>query len=847
MIEPLESRIAPAAIFHYTDIDGDLVTIKANKAAPESFSLPGVLTFTNTDAGVPRQLQKIDLSVATGNAFAGSDLILTVKRGPAGDGFANVGAIDARSTDGGVDLDLGTVSIAGDLGQIDAGDGDTSAASPAIKALKVRTMGLFGLATQAGAGSFDSDIQGRLGSFTATETVQDVFLHVTGGTDGTIGSVTIGGSLLGLRVGNLVTLPGAIKASGDIGPVKIKGDVLGLSYGGGSIQSDGGKIASVTIGGSLLGLAGDFSGLIRSGGDLGPVKIVHDVRGGTGPNSGYIANDATAGPLDSAMGSITIGGTLVGGSGAEGGQIRSEGTIGAVKIGHDLKAGDGDDTGSIYAGSDVKSLSIGGSIIGGRGNESGSGGNLRFGQVEIFGAVKSITVRGSLVGGDDPDLTDMTSFASFSACISASGSVHSLKIGGSIIGGSGNRAGAIFSGSYGTLSIGGSIIGGMGDSTGDVQVTAIGTLKIAGDLQRPAGNNLFSNGQVSAQTFGNLTIGGSVSGVITGSQAGTIKIGGDLDGTGGSSHGFLDFSSGFDGVNIKSLRIGGSVIGGSANSGLVSFSGFIRAGSEVSSIKIGGDLLGGSVTGSASLFTSGSVEIAGRLGAVAIGGSIVAGTDTSSSSISESAGIYSYADIGSVTVRGDLIGNASGKGARVTIAARGLRFDDPRLVNGPDVAIGKISIGGRAEYALLLGGFTPSISLPQGANADAQIGAVKVGGDWIASSIVAGIENYGANATKGATFPDADDNTYFGDGNDHRISGSDVKDDDDIKFISKIGSILIKGAVVGTSATGDHFGFVAQQIGSFKAGGFTASLNSATDDSFALSHETGDDVTFREG
>jgi hypothetical protein len=30
-IEHLEARIAPAAILHYTDVDGDLVTIKCSK------------------------------------------------------------------------------------------------------------------------------------------------------------------------------------------------------------------------------------------------------------------------------------------------------------------------------------------------------------------------------------------------------------------------------------------------------------------------------------------------------------------------------------------------------------------------------------------------------------------------------------------------------------------------------------------------------------------------------------------------------------------------------------------------------------------------------------------------
>jgi hypothetical protein len=65
-------------------------------------------------------------------------------------------------------------------------------------------------------------------------------------------------------------------------------------------------------------------------------------------------------------------------------------------------------------------------------------------------------------------------------------------------------------------------------------------------------------------------------------------------------------------------------------------------------------------------------------------------------------------------------------------------------------------------------------------------------------------------------------------------------------IVAKIASITIGGTVTGTASSGDHFGFVAQQIGAFTAGGFTAPLTSATDAPIDFSFGTGHDVTLRE-
>ena len=85
---------------------------------------------------------------------------------------------------------------------------------------------------------------------------------------------------------------------------------------------------------------------------------------------------------------------------------------------------------------------------------------------------------------------------------------------------------------------------------------------------------------------------------------------------------------------------------------------------------------------------------------------------------------------------------------------------------------------------------------------NAQIGAVTVGGDWIASSLVAGVQNSGFGLN------------HFGDSNDTIIGAL-------ANSIAKISSITIGGVVTGTASLIDHFGFLSHTIGSFKAGGIT--------------------------
>src|SRR5688572_30044224 len=106
--EALEARDAPATLINpttivYTDVDGDRVIVRTTKG---TFDLASNFLFADTDPGpaVREQLQRITIMAAE---FEGASLTVTAVRSAqnGGDGFANVGQINANSRH------LGTVSV----------------------------------------------------------------------------------------------------------------------------------------------------------------------------------------------------------------------------------------------------------------------------------------------------------------------------------------------------------------------------------------------------------------------------------------------------------------------------------------------------------------------------------------------------------------------------------------------------------------------------------------------------------------------------------------------------------------------------------------------------------------
>jgi hypothetical protein len=245
---------------------------------------------------------------------------------------------------------------------------------------------------------------------------------------------------------------------------------------------------------------------------------------------------------------------------------------------------------------------------------------------------------------------------------------------------------------------------------------------------------------------------------------------------------------------LASITVGGSLVGGALDS-----SGEIFSVGAMGPVKIAGNIEGGDIHESGSLSNTGFIG-AGRIASLFVGGSIIAGTESGDYTLSRSGAVVVTNDIGPITVKGSLIGNATNP---VLITARGQVT--PTVT--ADVAIKRLFVGGRVEFSDILAGYESIGSSAVGVNADAQIGAVIVGGDWIASSLVAGAQD---DATPDFELTSGD----FGDADDQKITGGT----DRPPTISKIASILIKGTALGTLGTGNHFGFVAEQIGSFKIG-----------------------------
>jgi hypothetical protein len=690
-IEPLESRIAPAVLINpanaklatYTDIDGDKVTIKISAGAFNNS------IFTTVAKGLGDQLHLIDLS---DGGFDGANLIISVKKSPLGDGVANIGYINSTGHD------LGKVIIAGDLGQIDAGDGNGTGAG--IKLLDLRSIGLHGTATQGAGGNLASRIDGSLGALKIRGDLRDASIQ----TIGAIGSITIGGSIIGGSVG----ASGTIDSGGDIGSLKIGGDLVGgTGPSSGQVFSTG-NLGAVTIGGSIVGGSGNFSGRLQST-DMGAVKIGHHLLGRAGDHSGRI-------DVSGKLTSLTIGGSVGGGAGSDSGRVSTGGEMGVVKISGDLRGGSGGSSGSVHAGGPLKSVTIAGSLIGDAGSSSGA--------------------------------------------ISSNRDVGPVKIGGDVRGGGNNQSGSVnAAGKLARITIGGSLLGGAAGDTGEIK---------------------------------------------SGNDMGPVKIGRDMIGGPSVISGIIECAAG----NLSSVTIGGSLIGGPASS-----SGKIVANTgKIGLVKIGHDLVGGSVTGTD--FANGTGYIQGRsIQGVTIGGSLVAGIDTSTGTLRQSGSIRAADDLGAVVVKGGIVGNST---TPVIISARGQAAQ-----TATDLAIASVSVRGHVEFAQILAGFGVDLDA---LNGDAQIGAIKVGGDWIASSASAGVTAGGDG---------------FGNANDALIAGGG-------NIVARIAAIQIGGVATGTAGAGDHFGFVAGQIGSFKSLGFTAPLTaSAQKEVIELSPATGD-VSIRE-
>ena len=751
----------------------DSIEILENRIAPSSItfvdvdgdavtikSSKGDLTGKATFDNLGAGKQLVQLDLAD-SAFQGADIRITAAKSAHGDGLVNVGYINATGRD------LKSVTVDGDLGRIDAGD--AISATVGLLKLNVHSLGRLGSATQPmGVSNLASNVIGKLGAVNITTDLAGAMISVSGvnGTDAHGQPVNFGQIALlkigGSFIGGAQTASGGVSASGDITKISIGDDLLGGSATGSGVISSGGKISAVSIGGSLDGGGGDSSGSITSTGSMGVVTIGGNLAGGTGSDSGALISHGK-------LTSVTIGKSLLGGSGPASGKISADLQIGTVQIRNNVQGGDGTNSARVFAGGTLGSLKILGSFAGGLGNNSAD--------VNAQG-IGTIQIGHDIVGGKGNN----------SAYLNGGHQrIEKLAVGGSWIGGSGGNSAFIYtSGGLGPTTIGGDLRGGAGSGSGQIDVEGLDKILIRGSMVGGAGNY---SGQIYSD--GNI---------------GPVTILGDIQGGAGSNSGQIQGAQQY----ITSVKIGGSIIGGTGSG-----SGGIDArGHKVGPITIGGSIIGGSVSGTASLINTGFIHI-GHADTLTVGGSIITGMDTSTGTLFNSGSLSFDDDVGTILIKGNLIGNST---TPLVILATGTG-----IIGGTDNAIGKLTVMGRVEHTLILGGYAFSYSgIGTASDGNAQIGKVTAG-QWIASTIVAGV-------TAGM-----DD--LFGTPDDSVINGL-------VGSIAHIASITIAGKITGTAALGDHFGFIAPKISAMKFAGTNFTLN-ASADVIEFSPATGD-ITFRE-
>jgi hypothetical protein len=760
-------RIVNPKTATFTDVDGDIVIVKITK---------GELSSDLFELGAgPNGGAYLRLLNLTDESFFGTNLTITAKPGPnGGNKLASVGYINATGND------LGLVTINGDLREIDAGDGE---GGNSLKSLSVYSFGAINPTIPTT--DLISTLDGSLPKLKVKKDFRGAHLLVLDSADegvGRLGSVSIGGSLVGGSLQN----EGVIQADA-IGSVRIARNLEGGSAIDSGLIEGFESIGSITIGGSLIGGATNNTGQISGGGDIGKIVIKGAVNGGAGINSGRIFGDGN-------LASLTIG-ALIGGSNASSGVIDfGDGTIKSITVKGSIVGGTSSNSATIEA-DNITKLTVLKSIIGtGNGTASVtvntsigsvkigrdlSGGEFESAKIVSEGGIGNVFIGGSITGTDEN-----------SAAIEGE-TVGNVFIKGSLIGANDDCARILANSSMGKVFIGGNVLG-IGFDSGDIQVDEgslasilirgsvqggeisaagdIGAIVISGDASGSSGDVIQADGTIKSITINGSLHSGYGTGDISADSLGSIKIGGNV------TDSFINANEG----GIGPVRIKGSVAETTIDSG-----------GNIGVVNVGGNVSDSSNEGTA-------LSAVGKIDAVTIKGSILAVDDGAAIT----AGV-----LGPVIVGGDITGTDLN---RIVITAVGTQATQGTA----DVAIASVTVKGHVQNANILAGYFGATPI----NADAQIGKVIVGGDWVKSNLVAGVVS---------------EDAVFGNSDDAIISEiSQVPG-----IVASIASITIKGSVLGTFGGTDLFAFTAEEIKAVSIGGVKVILDAGAgnDDLFAPS------------
>jgi len=264
---------------------------------------------------------------------------------------------------------------------------------------------------------------------------------------------------------------------------------------------------------------------------------------------------------------------------------------------------------------------------------------------------------------------------------------------------------------------------------------------------------------------------------------------------------------------------------------------------KLGKVTVGGDLVGDTGNGAALLATlarGGSIVAAAGTGGIPVGAFTAGSVGSFNVKGNMNGGsLGADGDIGKVNVGNDFTGGAIAAGGQLEVVKvfGKLQSNDP---NEPavvaalakagstkaagSVAIDRLEVRGDVENAQILLGYKKEDlngeTVYNGKNPDASSGKVVIGGNWVASSLVAGVFDATADG--------------FGQ-NDQLIEG-DVTD----RIVSRIASLVIKGTATGSATAGDHFGIVAQEVGKLSIAGEKIALRKDAKDDVLLDESNGD-------
>jgi hypothetical protein len=601
----LMATLLSSSAVSYQDIDGDQVTVNFSGRFLTAGNVNSIFQFdTGSVSGsnaARQQLRSLNLGSVPSAARTSITTTVTPRAGLPNN--VHIGQIMAEG------IDLGDVNITGNLGRIRAGD--SNARTQALGTLNVEILG--GSGTMFGAANLESETNGSTRALNVRSWMIDSYFRTE--RSGNIGSISIGGSLIGSRTSN----SGSIYSSGNIGNVTVAGSVIGDDgTNSGSIYAVG-NIGAVNVGGTVSGDGGQGSGSIVANGNLTSITLGGNLSGGPGYQSGRIGSSfGTAGP-------ITVRGTVFGGEGVESGliNVKTAGRGATIDIGGSVAGGSGFASGvvSVEEGS-LSRLTISGDLRGGSGPFTG---------VVAVRDVTTLTVNGSVIGGSSGSLLQ------YSGHIRA-GKVSNLTIGRDLIGGSAPgsetrlHCGSVVADNASNFVLGGSLISGLGlPSRPDNQLNngaiisknAIDNLTIRGDVRGNSTQSalIAARGQVRSRgatdlAFGNINIAGNV-------ERANIRAG----------NGAFFESGSFVGLNNSDAQIGSVTVGGNWTASELGAGTYSRTGdrynklaiagvpdssrrlARIGSITIGGSVRGTSTTGDGFGF------IAEEIGRVRIGGS----------------------------------------------------------------------------------------------------------------------------------------------------------------------------------------------------------------------------------